>query len=116
MLLLYLLLLLVTTLAHSLLFFNFLGEDVPIRQVCHVVQEEECVILGTIFKQMNLQPSILKEISDELDVPVQPIASENFTCEDDVIYLEDMLQRIVLAGEINKDELVTGEFAIFQYY
>lgn len=90
-------------------FLTFSGTNLPIRQVCSVVQGEECILIGTLFKQMNLQPSILKELSDEIDVPIPSVAAENFTSDDDTLYLEDMLQRIVLVGDINKNDLVTGK-------
>lgn len=54
-----------------------------------------------------MQPSILKELSDELNLPPQPV-TDNYTSEEDVLYLEDMLQRIILTGDINADEFVTG--------
>ncbi|XP_067928589.1 DNA polymerase delta subunit 2-like [Watersipora subatra] len=83
------------------------GSDVPIRQICDVVLGERCVLLGTIFKQMPLQPSILKELGEELNIPTQPVM-DNFTSDEDVLILEDMLQRIVLIGDIKADNFVTG--------
>lgn len=83
------------------------GSSVPIRQICDVTTNETCILLGTTFKQMQLQPSILKELSDELNVPTQPM-TDTYTADDDVLYLEDMLQRIVLIGDINTDQFVTG--------
>lgn len=80
----------------------------PIRQICDIIQNERCILIGTIFKHMELQPSILRELSDEIEVPVQPLVTDNFTSEDDILYLEDNLQRIALKGAINVDELVTG--------
>jgi len=72
-----------------------------------VVSGETCILIGTIFKEMKLQPSVLKELSDDLNLLPQPIR-DNYTSEDGVLYLEDMLQRIVLVGDIVGDELVTG--------
>lgn len=57
---------------------------------------------------MELQPNILKELGEETDVPVQPVSGTNFTADDDVLYLEDTLQRITLVGNINHEEYVTG--------
>ena len=84
------------------------GNELPIRQICDVKPAEKCIILGTTFKHMELQPSILKELSDELNIEPQPVVA-NYTSEDDVLYLEDMLQRIVLTGEVKDGEFVTGE-------
>lgn len=87
-----------------------LGVDIPVRQICDVAAGERCILMGTTFKEMALQPSILKELSDELNLPPQPI-TDNYTSEEDVLYLEDMLQRIALVGSIKAEEFVTGIFA-----
>ncbi|XP_039294373.1 DNA polymerase delta subunit 2 isoform X2 [Nilaparvata lugens] len=68
---------------------------------------EKCVIIGTLFKDQELKPSILKEISEELNMPAQP-SNNRYTSSTDKLILEDELQRITLFGCIEVTSLVTG--------
>ena len=42
------------------------GQDVNIVKMSDITKDEDCVIIGTIFRKMELQPSILKEIGTEV--------------------------------------------------
>ena len=42
------------------------GDNVKVHQLSEIKQDEHCVIIGTMFRKMELQPSILKEISYEV--------------------------------------------------
>ena len=83
------------------------NDDVLIKKLSEVKTNEKCCIIGTLFKSMELQPSILKEVSDEHNMQVQPLVS-HFTSDNDKLILEDYQQRISLIGNINPAECYTG--------
>ncbi|CAB3259773.1 unnamed protein product [Arctia plantaginis] len=67
-----------------------------------------CVIIGTLFKLQKLKPSILKELSDQLEI-IPQAPRTHFVHDSDSLVLEDELQRIKLVGEsIDIHQVVTG--------
>lgn len=83
------------------------ADDVPVRKLSELATDERCILVGTLFKHMQLKPSILKEIGEDHDVTAQPIRTKYVDPTDQLI-LEDELQRIILVGDVNVQEEVTG--------
>ncbi|CAG5116318.1 unnamed protein product [Candidula unifasciata] len=83
------------------------GKGIPQRKLHELSSDERCVIIGTLFKHMELRPSILKEISEEHNLMPQPIRSRYASPEDKLI-IEDELQRIFLVGDLKCADCVTG--------
>ncbi|KAK0167715.1 hypothetical protein PV327_001587 [Microctonus hyperodae] len=80
-----------------------------LSELSEVVDDNELVlIVGIIYKHQELKPSILKELSYELQLIPQPVRS-NYSSEKDQIFLEDEMMRIKLVGDrIDPKEIVTG--------
>lgn len=68
---------------------------------------KKCIIIGTLFKNQQLKPSILKKIS-EANTLVPPPIYTHFTDDSDQLFIEDDLQRYQLLGNIDTQKLVTG--------
>lgn len=52
--------------------FLFPGVKYSVKKLVDLVPNEKAVVFGTIYKQQDLKPSILREISDEVCDEVFP--------------------------------------------
>lgn len=70
---------------------------------------DTCVVIGTIFKDQKLKPSVLKQLAEAEQLVPPPVFSGKFlTDESDRLFLEDEGQRYLLEGCIDASKLVTG--------
>lgn len=83
------------------------GDKFPIRKLFELKVGEECIVIGTLFKHMELKPNILKEISEEHYLVTVP-ADGRYTEDEDRLILEDELQRITVKGSIDVHRMATG--------
>uniref|UniRef100_T1JK30 DNA polymerase delta subunit 2 n=1 Tax=Strigamia maritima TaxID=126957 RepID=T1JK30_STRMM len=83
------------------------GNNVPVKMLCELSTDERCIVTGTIYKIMQLKPSILKEISAEHHLIPQPPHTK-YVHDEDQLTLEDELQRIPLVGVFDVHSVVTG--------
>lgn len=69
--------------------------------------EKSYILIGILYKDQKLKPSLLRELSKELQLEVQ--LNKNYASADDKLFLEDETLRIRLVGNhINIQEVVTG--------
>ncbi|VEN64633.1 unnamed protein product [Callosobruchus maculatus] len=84
------------------------GDKYPICKLYKLVEEnyDECIVIGTIFKNQKCKPSILKQLAEASQLEMQPVFSR--PDETDQLFVEDELQRYLLLGNIDGKTLVTG--------
>lgn len=67
----------------------------------------EQVAIGTVYKDMKLKPTVLKEYTEDVTM-AQQLAADSFCDDDDGLVLEDETARIKLTGAIDVSCMVTG--------
>lgn len=79
----------------------------PILQVPSNLKNR-CIIIGTIFKRMKLQPNVVDELSrGDFHVKCDRYLG-HYTSQDDKLVLEDIDETISLLGNIDPKQFVTG--------
>ncbi|KAK2965550.1 hypothetical protein RJ640_016692, partial [Escallonia rubra] len=80
----------------------------PVRRVLGLEGGKECILVGTLYKDMKLKPSILDEYSKERSA-TPLVKPHNFTHPDDYLVLEDESGRVKLRGTVLSPSVyVTG--------
>jgi len=93
------------------------GQHIQIHKISELREEsqserkENILVVGTVFKQEQNVPSILKEYAidqdaDQVNIPVGEL--DKFTSETDSLILEDDTMRVGLLGNIETQEFVNG--------
>ena len=67
----------------------------------------EQVAVGTLYKDMKLKPTVLKEYTENRTMAAQ-LGADTFIAGTDSLILEDESARIRLTGELDVEALVTG--------
>lgn len=81
---------------------------VPTVKVLDLKEGEECVVMGTLYKEMKLKPCILDEYTKEVGLGSE-VGSGKFVSDDDSVVLEDEGARVKLGGRaVLVPHLVTG--------
>ncbi|XP_011866402.1 PREDICTED: DNA polymerase delta subunit 2-like [Vollenhovia emeryi] len=84
--------------------------DYPYVEVSRLTLEtpgRSCILVGVLYKDQRLKPSLLRDLSKELQLEAQP--SNSYASADDKLFLEDETLRVRLAGgHMDVQEVVTG--------
>ena len=86
-------------------------DGVKIVRIIDIPEEGEVVLIGTLFKEMPLKPSILDEYTKDRGL-AQHLGRTRFTSPDDKVVLEDEGARVALFGDgLPPSTCVTGVVA-----
>eukprot|EP01080_Neovahlkampfia_damariscottae_P006068 gene6068-10076_t len=80
-----------------------------LKSILDVKANEECYIIGTLFKEMKLKPNILEEYEKDFKMNSSQDVITSFLSDDDFLILEDEFGRVTLKAEKEQiDELISG--------
>lgn len=84
--------------------------DYPYVEVSRLALEspgKSYILIGVLYKDQRLKPSLLRDLSKELQLEAQP--NSNYASADDKLFLEDETLRVRLVGNhMDIREIVTG--------
>lgn len=102
---------------------QLLGQDIQVKALAELreddeevsvsQQDQDILIVGTVFKQQERKPSILKELSEDGGLELEP-AHTKYTADTDSLVLEDETMRVKLEdpeGKMKPGDLVNGVVA-----
>lgn len=93
----------------KLIILLFLG-DTQILKLAELedYEEQECVIIGTLYKHQKWKPSILQELSEDHQLTL-PEPKLNYCSEEDQLFLEDEMLRIkLIVNNADLKNYITG--------
>merc|ERR1719383_506366 len=84
---------------------------VPFRKILHVKEDEECVVIGTVFKNVKLRPNLIETYTKDRRLR-EAVEDVRFASREDTLILEDEGARMALgcarAGALPARALSTG--------
>lgn len=89
---------------------DFRTENIPIVKLAELenLENQQCIVIGTLYKHQQGKPSILRELSEEHQLRVSCNKSD-YCSEEDQPFLEDEMLRIKLVGEqVDIKQIITG--------
>lgn len=81
-------------------------KNVLLEQLNASLGSTDVYVIGTLFKLMPKQPSILRELEENKKSPSNP--DVNFTSDEDSLVLHETDENVVVVGDIEVHEHVTG--------
>lgn len=79
-----------------------------LKSIGPITENNKCIIIGTIFKRMKLQPDVVKELTEgNFHVNCENYLG-NYTSQNDKLVLEDTEESVSLVGNIDPGQFVTG--------
>ncbi|XP_033333452.2 DNA polymerase delta subunit 2 isoform X1 [Megalopta genalis] len=83
-------------------------EVVILSELVEKSEDNNYIVIGTLYKHQELKPSILHELTKELQLPTH-LSRTNYASFKDILFLEDDALRVKLVGNhMNIQSVVTG--------